>query len=90
MLLGSWISGCATLNPGPRRENFAPLFIYSEDEKKEGRALDALGPFFSYRKDLQEKFKGVEDRLANLKRGGGDSATLAEDIISRHRDRRED
>lgn len=55
LLLGSWISGCATLNPGPRRENFAPLFLYSEDEKKEGKALDILGPFFTYRKNQQEK-----------------------------------
>ncbi len=55
MLLGSWIAGCATLNPGPRRENFAPLFIYSEDEEREGRAIDILGPFFTYRKDREEK-----------------------------------
>ena len=55
LLLGVWLSGCATLNPGPRRENFAPLFVYSEDEKREGRALDALGPFFTYRKDSEEK-----------------------------------
>jgi hypothetical protein len=55
LLLWTWISGCATLNPGPRRENFAPLFIYSEDEEREGKALDALGPFFSYRKDNREK-----------------------------------
>jgi len=55
LLLGLWVSGCATLNPGPRRENFAPLFIYSEDEKREGKALDILGPFFTYRKDQQEK-----------------------------------
>ena len=54
-LLWTWISGCATLNPGPRRENFAPLFIYSEDEEREGKALDVLGPFFSYRKDQKEQ-----------------------------------
>lgn len=54
-MLGSWISGCATLHPGPRRENFAPLLIYSEDEKGEGKALDILGPFFTYRKNQQEK-----------------------------------
>ncbi len=54
-LLGVWLSGCATLNPGPRRENFAPLFVYSEDEKREGKALDALGPFFTYRQDSEEK-----------------------------------
>jgi hypothetical protein len=53
--LWTWISGCATLNPGPRRENFAPLFIYSEDEDREGKALDVLGPFFSYRKDTKEQ-----------------------------------
>jgi hypothetical protein len=55
LLLWSWVSGCATLYPGPRRENFAPLFIYSEDEKREGTALDVLGPFFTYRKDRQEE-----------------------------------
>jgi len=54
LILWTWISGCATLNPGPRRDNFAPLFIYSEDEEKEGKALDILGPFLSYRKDSQE------------------------------------
>jgi hypothetical protein len=54
-LLVSWISGCATLNPGPRRENFAPLFIYSEDEEREGKALDILGPLFTYRKDTQQR-----------------------------------
>ena len=54
LLLWTWISGCATLNPGPRRENFAPLFIYSEDEEKDGKALDILGPFLSYRKNSQE------------------------------------
>ncbi len=54
-MLGSWICGCATLAPGPRRENFAPLFIYSEDEEREGKALDILGPFFTYRKDKEER-----------------------------------
>jgi hypothetical protein len=43
------------LSPGPRRENFAPLFIYSEDEQREGKKLDMLGPFFTYRKDQEEK-----------------------------------
>ena len=55
VLLAVWASGCATLNPGPRRENFAPFFIYSEDEKRGGVAFDALGPLFSYRKDDAEK-----------------------------------
>ncbi|MCX5917312.1 MAG: hypothetical protein NTX30_11630 [Deltaproteobacteria bacterium] len=54
LLLWSWVSGCATLNPGPRRENFAPLFIYSEDEEREGKAADVLGPFFTYRKDTRD------------------------------------
>jgi len=53
-LVGSWISGCATLSPGPRRENFGPLFLYSEDEAKEGRESDVLGPFFLHRKDTEE------------------------------------
>ncbi len=43
------------MSPGPRRENFAPLFLYSEDEKNEGMAIDALGPLFTYRKDKEEK-----------------------------------
>jgi hypothetical protein len=42
------------LSPGPRRENFAPLFIYSEDEEREGKAVDVLGPFFTYRRDTRE------------------------------------
>lgn len=54
-LLWSWVSGCATLTPGPRRENFQPLFLYSEDEEKEGRETDVLGPLFTYRQDAQEK-----------------------------------
>ncbi len=54
LLLWTWVSGCATLSPGPRRENFAPLFLYSEDEEKEGKAIDILGPFFTYRKDREE------------------------------------
>lgn len=54
-LLWSWVSGCATLSPGPRRENFAPLFIYSEDEERGGKETDVLGPFFTYRKDQEEK-----------------------------------
>jgi len=54
LLLGSWVSGCATLSPAPRRENFAPLFIYSEDEERDGKAIDILGPLFTYRKDTQE------------------------------------
>jgi hypothetical protein len=54
-LLCSWVSGCATLSPGPRRENFAPLFLYSEDEEGGGKTIDFLGPFFTYRKDPQEK-----------------------------------
>lgn len=54
-LLWSWISGCATLSPGPRRENFEPLFLYSEDEPKEGVASDVLGPFFTYRQDKEGK-----------------------------------
>jgi hypothetical protein len=49
------MSGCATLNPGPRRDNFAPLFVYSEDEEKEGKALDILGPLFSYRKNTERE-----------------------------------
>lgn len=53
--MGSWVSGCATLNPGPRRENFAPLFIYSEDEERGGKGIDILGPFFTYRRDSEEK-----------------------------------
>jgi len=54
-LLWSWVCGCATLSPGPRRENFEPVFLYSEDEAQEGKATDVLGPFFTYRKDPQEK-----------------------------------
>lgn len=54
-MLSSWLSGCATMYPGPRRENFAPLFLYSEDEEGEGKALDLLGPFFTYRQDPQER-----------------------------------
>ncbi len=54
-MLSSWVSGCATMYPGPRRENFAPLFLYSEDAEREGKALDVLGPFFTYRKDGKEK-----------------------------------
>lgn len=45
------ISACATLQPGPRRENFAPFFLYSEDEPGEGRATEVGGPFFVYRRD---------------------------------------
>ena len=55
MLLCSWVCGCATLSPGPRRENFEPAFLYSEDEPREGKATDALGPFFTHRKDIQQK-----------------------------------
>jgi len=55
LLLWTWVSGCATLSPGPRRGNFAPLFLYSEDEEREGKAIDILGPFFTYRKDQEEK-----------------------------------
>ena len=54
LLLCIWASGCATLSPGPRRENFAPLFLYSEDEERGGKAIDMLGPFFRYRKDPVE------------------------------------
>jgi hypothetical protein len=54
-LLCSWVAGCASLNPGPRRENFAPLFIYSEDEENGGKAFDGLGPFFTYRQSAQEQ-----------------------------------
>jgi len=54
-LLCCWISGCATLSPGPRRENFAPIFLYSEDEEREGKKTDVLGPFFTYRQDQREK-----------------------------------
>jgi hypothetical protein len=50
-----WLAGCATLSPGPQRENFSPLFLYSEDEPQEGKETDVLGPFFTYRKDSQEK-----------------------------------
>jgi len=55
LLAWTWVSGCATLSPGPRRENFAPLFLYSEDEEREGKAIDLLGPFFTYRKDQEER-----------------------------------
>ena len=55
LLLWSWVSGCATLNPGPRRQNFAPLFIYSEDEERKGKAVDVLGPFFTYRRDTRDE-----------------------------------
>jgi hypothetical protein len=53
LLLCSWVCGCATLSPGSRRENFEPVFLYSEDEPQEGKATDVLGPFFTYRKDTQ-------------------------------------
>ena len=55
LLLCIWACGCATLSPGPRRENFAPIFIYSEDEEREGKAIDLLGPFITYRKDREER-----------------------------------
>ena len=55
MLIWAWLSGCATLSPGPQRENFGPFFLYSEDEEREGRETDVLGPFFTYRKDQKEK-----------------------------------
>jgi hypothetical protein len=51
LLIVVWVSGCATLHPGPRRENFAPFFIYSEDEERGGSRTDVLGPFFTFTRD---------------------------------------
>jgi len=55
LLLWSWVCGCATLSPGPRRENFEPIFLYSEDEPQDGKETAVLGPFFTYRKDPRKK-----------------------------------
>ncbi len=55
LLLSSWVCGCATLSPGPRRENFEPVFLYSEDEPREGKGTDALGPLITHRKDTRQQ-----------------------------------
>lgn len=55
LLLTAWVSGCATLNPGPRRENFMPLFLYSEDEEKEGKKTEILGPFLLFSENREKK-----------------------------------
>jgi hypothetical protein len=74
LLLWTWVSGCATLNPGPRRENFAPLFLYSEDEEREGKALDLLGPLLTYRKDREERTLAF--RPLFYRKGGPGTYTL--------------
>ncbi len=55
VLLACSVSGCATLRPGPLRENFGPLFIYSEDEEGEGTRIDVLGPLFTYQKNEERQ-----------------------------------
>jgi len=55
LLTWAFVSGCATLSPGPQRENFGPFFLYSADEEREGKETNVLGPLFTYRKDRQEK-----------------------------------
>ncbi|MBI4496262.1 MAG: hypothetical protein HY697_04930 [Deltaproteobacteria bacterium] len=58
LVLWIWASGCATLHPGPQRENFAPLLLHSAGEEKEETESDLLGPFLTYRR------KGPEKELA--------------------------
>ena len=55
LLLSLWISGCATLSPGPKRANFQPLFLYSEDEEKGEKTTEILGPLFYSSKDRESK-----------------------------------
>jgi hypothetical protein len=54
VLLAAWVTGCATLNPGPRRENFMPLFLYSEDEEKGGTRTEILGPLFLFARNEEK------------------------------------
>jgi len=51
LLLSLWISGCATLSPVPKRANFQPLFLYSEDQESGKKTTEILGPFFYSRKE---------------------------------------
>jgi len=74
LLILVWISGCASLNPGPRRENFAPFFIYSEDEENKGSRTDVLGPFFTFSGSQAGEDRAFRPFLYWQKREGAYSA----------------